>query len=231
MCKKNLIVCLILFLLPVLTSAATIKELNSVKMPFSLPALPYALNALAPAIDQQTMELHHGKHHRAYFDKLNSVLTDKKYATLIDILKNTSQLPASVRNNAGGHWNHSFFWTIMTPESKESEISSKLKREIEKSFGSFASFKEKFEAGAKDVFGSGWVWLVKDADGKLKILTTANQDNPLMDISKETGTPILALDVWEHAYYLTYQNRRADYITGFWKVVNWKQVFDYYREK
>ncbi|MBN8542503.1 MAG: superoxide dismutase [Deltaproteobacteria bacterium] len=200
-------------------------------MPFSLPALPYALNALAPAIDQQTMELHHGKHHRAYFDKLNSVLTDKKYATLIDILKNTSQLPASVRNNAGGHWNHSFFWTIMTPESKESEISSKLKREIEKSFGSFASFKEKFEAGAKDVFGSGWVWLVKDADGKLKILTTANQDNPLMDISKETGTPILALDVWEHAYYLTYQNRRADYITGFWKVVNWKQVFDYYREK
>jgi Fe-Mn family superoxide dismutase len=119
----------------------------------------------------------------------------------------------------------------MTPESKESEISSKLKREIEKSFGSFASFKEKFEAGAKDVFGSGWVWLVKDADGKLKILTTANQDNPLMDISKETGTPILALDVWEHAYYLTYQNRRADYITGFWKVVNWKQVFDYYKEK
>jgi len=231
MFKKSLFICLMLFLMPLLASAATIKELNSAKMPFTLPALPYALNALVPVIDQQTMELHHGKHHRAYIDKLNSVLTDQKYSTLIEILKNTSQLPASVRNNAGGHWNHSFFWTIMTPESKESQISPKLKREIEKSFGSFASFKEKFEAGAKEVFGSGWVWLVKEADGKLKILTTAIQDNPLMDIAKETGTPILALDVWEHAYYLNYQNRRAEYITGFWKVVNWKQVSDYYKEK
>ncbi len=217
------------------TSAATMKELNSSKMPFTLPALPYAPDALAPSIEQITMEVHHGKHHKAYIDKLNAEVlekkTEKNFETLVSILKNTKQFSAAVRNNAGGHWNHSFFWTIMAPESQKSKVSPQLQRQIDAAFGSMDGFKEKFEAGARDVFGSGWVWLVKTSDGKLKILTTANQDNPLMDISPEAGTPILGLDVWEHAYYLNYQNRRADYVKNFWKIVNWKQVSSYYQEK
>ena len=192
-----------------------------------------AQDAVAPRPhgDVGMVELHHGKHHKAYVDNLNTALANEKPQTLIDILKATKKYPAGVRNNAGGHWNHSFFWTLMENEKAGSKMSDGLKVEIEKAFGSVEKFKEQFEAKALSQFGSGWVWLIKDRTGKLLIVTTPNQDNPLMDIATQPGRPILALDVWEHAYYLNYQNRRAEYAKNFWRVVNWRQVSDYFSEK
>lgn len=194
-------------------------------MPFTLPPLPYAFNALEPHIDAKTMEIHHGKHHNAYVTNLNAALAGKpeENLSLEEINKTISKFPIAIRNNGGGHWNHSFFWTILGLNAGGAPT-GKLADAINASFGSFDEFKTKFAAAATTRFGSGWAWLIKDVSGKLAITSTPNQDNPLMDIAEVKGTPILGLDVWEHAYYLHYQNRRPDYIGAFWNIVNWSEV-------
>lgn len=194
-------------------------------MAFTLPALPYANNALEPHIDAKTMEIHHGKHHNAYVTNLNAAIAGKPEESLSieEICKNISKYPAAVRNNGGGHYNHSLFWTIMAPNAGGTPTGA-LADAINTAFGSFDEFKTKFAAAGATRFGSGWAWLIKDASGKLQITSTPNQDNPLMDIAEVKGTPLLGLDVWEHAYYLNYQNRRPDYIAAFWNVVNWTEV-------
>lgn len=193
-------------------------------MAFTLPALPYAFNALEPHIDARTMEIHHGKHHNTYVTNLNNALAGKpeENSSIEDICKNISKFPVAVRNNGGGHYNHSFFWTILGPDG--GKPSGALSEAINAAFGSFDEFKTKFAAAAAGRFGSGWAWLVVDGAGKLQITSTPNQDNPLMDIAEVQGKPVLGLDVWEHAYYLNYQNRRPDYIAAFWNVVNWAEV-------
>lgn len=195
---------------------------------FTLPKLDYAYGALEPHIDATTMEIHHTKHHQAYIDKLNKAIvgTEWENKSIEEILANVSKLERVVRNNAGGHWNHSFFWTILEPNVGGGP-SGELLEKINSSFGSFDEFKKKFEESATTLFGSGWVWLIV-SNGELKIIQTPLQDNPLMDDAKEKGTPILGLDVWEHAYYLKYQNKRAEYITAFWNVVNWEKVSELY---
>ncbi len=193
-------------------------------MSFQLPALPYAFNALEPHIDARTMEIHHGKHHAAYVTNLNAAIatTDADKMSIEDLCKNISKYAPPVRNNGGGHYNHSLFWTLMTPGGSKAPAGT-LADAISSSFGNFDEFKSKFAAAGTTRFGSGWAWLVMN-DGKLAIGSTPNQDNPLMDISDVKGTPLLGLDVWEHAYYLNYQNRRPDYIAGWWNVVNWDEV-------
>jgi superoxide dismutase, Fe-Mn family len=194
-------------------------------MAFTLPALPYASNALEPHIDARTMEIHHGKHHNAYVTNLNNAVagTDAENLSVEDICKNISKYPAPVRNNGGGHYNHSLFWSIMGPNAGGAPT-GKLADAINAAFGSFDEFKTKFNTAATGRFGSGWAWLIKDASGKLAITSTPNQDNPLMDVAEVKGTPLLGLDVWEHAYYLNYQNRRPDYCAAWWNVVNWNEV-------
>lgn len=194
-------------------------------MAFTLPALPYANNALEPHIDAKTMEIHHGKHHNAYVTNLNAAVAGKPEESLSieEICKNISKYPAAVRNNGGGHYNHSLFWTIMAPNAGGAPTGA-LADAITSAFGSFDEFKTKFAAAGTGRFGSGWAWLIKDSSGKLQITSTPNQDNPLMDVAEVKGTPLLGLDVWEHAYYLNYQNRRPDYIAAFWNVVNWNEV-------
>jgi Fe-Mn family superoxide dismutase len=194
-------------------------------MAFELPALPYEHNALEPHVDTLTMQIHHGKHHQAYVTNLNNAVagTPAESMSVEDICKNISQYPAAVRNNGGGHYNHSLFWTVMGP-GKGGAPSGDLAAAIDAAFGSFDNFKTQFAQAAATRFGSGWAWLIVGADGKLAITSTPNQDNPLMDIAEVKGTPILGLDVWEHAYYLHYQNRRPDYVAAFWNVVNWDEV-------
>ena len=194
-------------------------------MAFTLPALPYAANALEPHIDVRTMEIHHGKHHNAYVTNLNNAVAGKPEESLSieEICKNISKYPMPVRNNGGGHFNHSLFWTIMGPNA-EGAPTGAVADAINAAFGNFDEFKTKFNAAATGRFGSGWAWLIKDASGKLAITSTPNQDNPLMDVAEVKGTPILGLDVWEHAYYLNYQNRRPDYCAAWWNVVNWEYV-------
>lgn len=194
-------------------------------MAFELPALPYEHNALEPHIDTTTMQIHHGKHHQAYVTNLNNAVagTPAERMSIEDICKNISQYPAAVRNNGGGHYNHSLFWTVMGP-GKGGNPAGDLAAAIDAAFGSLDAFKTQFAQAAATRFGSGWAWLIVGADGKLAITSTPNQDNPLMDIAEVKGTPILGLDVWEHAYYLHYQNRRPDYVTAFWNVVNWDEV-------
>lgn len=193
-------------------------------MAFTLPALPYAFNALEPHIDARTMEIHHGKHHNTYVTNLNNALAGKpeENSSIEDICKNISKFPVAVRNNGGGHYNHSFFWTILGPNG--GKPSGALADAINSAFTSFDEFKTKFAAAATGRFGSGWAWVILDSSGKLQITSTPNQDNPLMDVAEVQGKPVLGLDVWEHAYYLNYQNRRPDYITAFWNVVNWSEV-------
>ena len=193
---------------------------------FSLPELPYAYDALDPVIDEKTMTIHHTKHHQGYVNNLNAALADQpewSKMSVEDILRKLDSVPESirtaVRNNGGGHANHSLFWKVMKPAAKTSEPSGKLAEAITSQFGSLAKMKEAFNKAGATQFGSGWAWLVVKGD-RLEVVSTANQDNPLSD----GKTPILGLDVWEHAYYLKYQNRRADYIEAFWKVVNWDQV-------
>jgi superoxide dismutase, Fe-Mn family len=194
-------------------------------MAFTLPALPYSFNALEPHIDAKTMEIHHGKHHNTYVTNLNNAVAGKPEENLSidDICKNISKYPVAVRNNGGGHWNHSFFWTIMGPNAG-GKPSGAIADAINSAFGSFDEFKTKFAAAGAGRFGSGWAWLIADESGKLQITSTPNQDNPLMDVAEVKGKPVLGLDVWEHAYYLNYQNRRPDYIAAFWNVVNWNEV-------
>ena len=195
-------------------------------MAFKLPDLPYAYNALEPHVDARTMEIHHSKHHKAYTDNLNKAIEGKPedQMAIEDIIKNINNYPVAIRNNGGGYWNHCMFWEIMSPNGGGIP-SGDLAAAIDASFGTFDKMKEEFNAAATTRFGSGWAWLCKMADGSLKICSTANQDNPLMPIEGHCGgTPILCLDVWEHAYYLNYQNRRPDYIAAWWNVVNWEEV-------
>ena len=201
--------------------------------PFSLPELPYAYDALEPVIDAQTMELHHDKHHRSFVDNLNAAAEDDPTlgeTDLEDILANVSERPNAIRNNAGGHWNHTFFWELMAPEGERGEPSDELVQAIEASFGSMDEFKEDFQAVGASRFGSGWVWLIVNEAGELEITSTPNQNNPLMDVAQTQGTPVLGNDVWEHAYYLTYNNRRAEYLSSWWDVVNWEQVSENYAD-
>jgi Fe-Mn family superoxide dismutase len=194
-------------------------------MAFELPKLAYAYNALEPYIDALTMEIHHSKHHAAYTNNLNAAVngTEMEKLSIEELLKSISKHPVAVRNNGGGFYNHNLFWTLLAPSSGGQPKGDVLDA-INKNFGSLDKFKEDFGKAAATRFGSGWAWLVKDNSGKLVIGSSPNQDNPLMDISELKGTPILALDVWEHAYYLKYQNRRPDYISAFWNVVNWEEV-------
>ena len=196
-------------------------------MAFELPALAYATDALEPHIDKMTMEIHHGKHHQAYVDNLNKALagTDGANQKIEDIIKNISKYPMPVRNNGGGHFNHTLYWSIMSPNGGGTP-SGDLAKAIDAAFGSFDEFKKKFAEAGMTRFGSGWSWLSVAADGKLQVSSTPNQDSPVMDIAEVKGTPILGMDVWEHAYYLKYQNKRADYVAAFMNVVNWDAVAD-----
>ncbi len=198
-------------------------------MAFELPKLNYALNALEPHIDAKTMEIHHGKHHQAYVTNLNNALagTDGENLSIEEICKNISKYPMPVRNNGGGHFNHSLFWQIMAPNAG-GVPSNEVAKAIETDLGGFEKFKTDFAAAGATRFGSGWAWLCVKADGKLCVCSTPNQDNPLMDIADCKGTPILGMDVWEHAYYLHYQNRRPDYMAAFFNVINWAKVNELY---
>ncbi|MEO8886388.1 MAG: superoxide dismutase [Mucilaginibacter sp.] len=198
-------------------------------MAFTLPALPYATDALEPHIDKLTMEIHHGKHHQAYVTNLNKALEGKPEAdsSIDDIIKHISKFPAGVRNNGGGHYNHSLFWTLLSPNGG-GEPTGALADAIKSTFGSFADLKTKVSEAGATRFGSGWAWLIVTADKKLAVTSTPNQDNPLMDIAEVKGTPILGIDVWEHAYYLKYQNRRPDYLAAIWNVINWNHVAELY---
>jgi Fe-Mn family superoxide dismutase len=199
-------------------------EDESVALQFSQIKLPYEYGALEPYIDAQTMEIHYSKHQAAYVKNVNEAITSENasYGSEKDFFTNTSKLSAKLRNNGGGVWNHNFFWTVMKPASGNA-LSGKALDAINAGFGSLDKFKEQFTQAAMTRFGSGWAWLVTD-NGKLKIGSTANQDNPLMDNSELKGTPVLALDVWEHAYYLKYQNKRNEYVANWWNVVNWDEV-------
>jgi Fe-Mn family superoxide dismutase len=194
-------------------------------MAFELPKLPYAYNALEPHVDAKTMEIHHSKHHQAYVTNLNNAAagTDAEKLSIEDLCKQISKFPMPIRNNGGGHYNHSLFWTILKPGGGSGAPTGDVAAAINTAFGSFDAFKTQFAAAGTTRFGSGWAWL-SVAGGKLSISSTPNQDNPLMDVAEVKGTPILGLDVWEHAYYLHYQNRRPDYIAAFWNLVNWDEV-------
>ncbi|MBX7204068.1 MAG: superoxide dismutase [Bacteroidia bacterium] len=193
-------------------------------MAFTLPALPYAFSALEPHIDAMTMEIHHGKHHNAYVTNLNNAIagTNAETMSIEDICRNISQFPMAVRNNGGGHYNHSLFWSILSANG--GSPSGKLAAAITTELGGLDTLKEKMNAAGATRFGSGWAWLIVGADKKLAICSTPNQDNPLMDIAEVKGTPVLGIDVWEHAYYLKYQNRRPDYLGAIWNVINWAEV-------
>lgn len=200
-------------------------SVNSVQAQFKLAPLPYAYNALEPYIDAQTMEIHYSKHHQGYTDNLNKALADNKNASsdILEIIKNISKYSTAVRNNAGGYYNHTLFWENLTPK-KDTKLSSKLEKAVVEAFGSKENLEKKLLEGAASRFGSGWVWLIVTPDNKLAVTTTANQDNTLMDVSEVKGIPVLAIDVWEHAYYLKYQNKRGDYAKAILNILNWDEV-------
>lgn len=204
---------------------------NDTMAKFELPALPYAFDALEPHVDARTMEIHHGKHHAGYVNNLNKAVegTEAEGKSLEELMQNMSKYSTAVRNNGGGHYNHSLFWSVMGP-NKGGNPSGELSDAINKQFGSFDKFKEEFSNAAATRFGSGWAWLIVKADGSLAVTSTPNQDNPVMDLTEVKGTPVLGIDVWEHAYYLNYQNRRPDYIAAFWNVINWDEVAKRYSE-
>ncbi|WP_312190091.1 superoxide dismutase [Sphingobacterium sp.] len=205
-------------------ASAKATELNAAPLKFSQVKLPFSYAALEPNIDALTMEIHYTKHHMAYINAINEAIIAEniKETSEEQLLANISKYSAKARNNAGGAWNHNFFWESLS--DKSSQPSEKLLKMINKTFGSLDKFKEQFGTAATSRFGSGWAWLILDDSGNLKITSTPNQDNPLMDVAEVKGIPILGLDVWEHAYYLKYQNKRADYIKNWWNVVNWKKV-------
>jgi superoxide dismutase len=216
---KN-IKCLVVLLLVTFSASAQ----------FTQKALPYAYNALEPFVDAQTMEIHYSKHHAAYVKNLNAALTGTaaEKLSLNEIFAKVSTLSPAVRNNAGGHFNHELFWSVLTPE-KNTKMSTELENAINDTFGSLDKLKEKLNAAGASRFGSGWAWLVVTKEGKLVVTSTANQDNPLMDVAEVKGTPIFGIDVWEHAYYLKYQNKRADYLSALWNVVNWTEISNRYK--
>jgi len=196
-------------------------------MAFTLPALPYAPDALEPHIDKQTMEIHHGKHHQAYVDNLNKAIagTEHENKSLEQLVGSAGKISPAVRNNGGGHWNHSFFWQILSANGGKPD--GKLAEAINSTFGSLEALQEKVNTAGATRFGSGWAWLIVK-DGKLEVSSTPNQDNPLMDVAEVKGTPILGIDVWEHAYYLKYQNKRPDYLKAVWNVINWSKVAEHF---
>jgi len=199
-------------------------------MAFTLPPLPYAYDALEPAIDQETMTFHHDKHHQAYVDNLNKAVDAEaglQGKSLEELFASISTAPKAVRNNGGGHWNHSLFWELLAPVGSTGEPSAELAAAIDSDLGGLGKFKEDFNAAGAGQFGSGWAWLIVQ-DGKLKVTSTPNQDNPLMDVAEQKGAVVLAADVWEHAYYLKYQNRRPEYLKAFWTVVNWNKANELY---
>lgn len=215
--KTRLLACALL-LAPLLAAAGA---------PFSLPPLPYAADALEPAIDAETMNIHHGRHHKAYVDNLNAQVANFPALASIgleELQGRISEFNVAVRNNGGGHYNHALFWQVMAPPGRGGEPSVALRAAIERRFGSVDAMKAEVNRAAAGQFGSGWAWLIVDADGALGVTATANQDNPLMDVVPVRGVPILGVDVWEHAYYLQYQNRRASYLDAWWSVVNWAEV-------
>jgi superoxide dismutase, Fe-Mn family len=195
-------------------------------MAFTLPTLPYAYDALEPIIDATTMEIHYSRHHKAYVDNLNKALEGNEAAngSIEELMANISKYPAAVRNNGGGHYNHSLFWSILSPSGQGGAPTGKLMDAINSTFGSIEALKEKISAAGATRFGSGWAWLCVDNNKSLCVCSTPNQDNPLMDIAECPGTPILGIDVWEHAYYLKYQNKRPDYLSAIWNVINWAEV-------
>ncbi|WP_207491824.1 superoxide dismutase [Aridibaculum aurantiacum] len=197
-------------------------------MAFTLPNLPYAHEALEPHIDAQTMQIHHGKHHQAYVDNLNKAIagTEHEGKSLEELVASAGSISPAVRNNGGGHWNHSFFWEILSPNG--GTPSGELSDAINSTFGSLEELKAKVNAAGATRFGSGWAWIIVK-DGKLEVTSTPNQDNPLMDVAEVKGTPILGMDVWEHAYYLKYQNKRPDYLTAIWNVINWDKVAEHFK--
>jgi superoxide dismutase, Fe-Mn family len=200
-------------------------------MTYKLPALPYPYDALEPYIDAKTMKIHHSKHHRGYTDKLNAAIngTAVEDYSLEEIFRSISGLSDAIRNNGGGHYNHSLFWSVLTPGGEGApKAEGALAKAMDETFGSSDTFKEEFASAAATRFGSGWAWLIVNKNGGLEVTTTPNQDNPLMDVADVQGTPILGLDVWEHAYYLRYQNMRPDYIKAFWNVVNWEAAEENY---
>ena len=196
-------------------------------MAFTLPSLPYSFDALEPHIDAQTMQIHHDKHHQAYVDNLNKAIagTEHENKTIEELVKNAGNISPAVRNNGGGHWNHSFFWEILGKNG--GQPSGKLADAINQTFGSLDALKEKMNAAGTTRFGSGWAWLIVK-DGKLEVTSTPNQDNPLMEVAEVKGTPVLGIDVWEHAYYLKYQNKRPDYLKAIWEVINWSKVAEHF---
>lgn len=196
-------------------------------MAFTVPALPYAPDALEPHIDKQTMEIHHGKHHQAYVDNLNKAIagTEHENKSLEELVAAAGKISPAVRNNGGGHWNHSFFWELLSANG--AKPSGKLADAINSTFGSLEALQEKINTAGATRFGSGWAWLIVK-DGKLEVSSTPNQDNPLMDVAEVKGTPLLGIDVWEHAYYLKYQNKRPDYLKAIWNVINWSKVADHF---
>lgn len=202
----------------------------SVSAQFSQKPLTYTYTDLEPFIDAQTMEIHYSKHHAAYIKNLNAAVvgTEAATMTLTEIFSNVSKFSLAIRNNAGGHYNHELFWSLLTP-IKNTKPSGDLEKVINETFGSMDALKEKINAAATSRFGSGWAWLSVDKDNRLVVSSTPNQDNPLMDVAGTEGTPILGIDVWEHAYYLKYQNKRADYLTSIWNVINWNQVSENYK--
>lgn len=218
----------ILFILVVLF-AVQISKTEAQTNNFEFPALPYSYDALEPYIDKGTMEIHYDKHFRAYYNNFVKAANENSLTgkSLEEIFADVSKYPAAIRNNGGGYYNHSLFWNIMAPNAG-GKPEGQLLDAITKTFGSFDNFAKEFEKAAATQFGSGWAWLIVDEKNQLVVLQLPNQDNPLMDISPKKGTPILALDVWEHAYYLKYQNKRADYISNFWNVVNWVKVSELY---
>ena len=199
-------------------------------MAFTLPPLPYAYDALEPHIDTETMKIHHDKHHQAYVDNLNKAIagTENENKSIEELVKSAGTISPAVRNNGGGHWNHTFFWDSLK-NNNGVKPSGKLAEAIDAAFGTFEAFKEKFNAAGTTRFGSGWAWL-NIKDGKLEVSSTPNQDNPLMDVAEVKGTPILGCDVWEHAYYLKYQNKRPAYLEAFWNVVNWDKVAERFQK-
>lgn len=201
-----------------------LKKLLEQQKKFVLPDLPYKYDALEPYIDEETMKIHHDKHHAGYTDKLNDAITDESLEdkTIIEIFKNASKYSDAVINNGGGYWNHKLFWKVMSSDSKK-KPEGELLNKINDTFKSFDKFKDEFSEAAETQFGSGWAWLIYQ-DGKLKITQTSNQNNPLMDITEKQGIPLLCLDVWEHAYYLKYQNKRPDYVEAFWNIINWDYI-------
>jgi superoxide dismutase, Fe-Mn family len=218
---------LLLLTLTLAAPAARAAEAQPAAEPFSLPALPWPSDSLEPAIDRQTMEIHHARHHGAQVAALNAqakAIPELASMSLEAILAKVSAYPAAVRNNAGGHWNHTMFWQNLAPLARGGAPSAALAARIDQDFGSLEKLRQAVTQAAASRFGSGWAWVIVRADGSLAVTSTPNQDNPLMDVVAERGTPIIGVDVWEHAYYLRYQNRRGDYLTNWWSVLNWNDV-------